>query len=379
MVHKITNKIRLYFLGIDWIIYACVVIIFAINIIIQSSANDNMNRIIVNIAYIILSLIIMTLVANFNCKNLRYFVVAFYCLSIILLIGVLFFGISVNGAKRWLDFGLFRLQPSELCKLSTPMIASYIIAYLFNQSNANLAINKLGFKSMIISLLAIILPVILIAKQPDLGTAILVFIAGFFVLFFFGLNWLIVIAIFILLAISAPVIWYSLLHDYQKHRIITMLNPDSDPLGKGYHINQGKIAIGSGGLFGKGYLKGTQSHLDFIPEKHTDFVGSVIAEEFGFLGVLTILILYACIILRGIWIMTNTEDGFLRAIAGSISASFALYIVVNLGMISGMLPVVGVPLPLISYGGTSTIMLIISIGILLSIAKSNHFAYRNYR
>jgi rod shape determining protein RodA len=308
-----------------------------------------------------ISFILLFIIANLNISALKHIAIPLYIISILLLIAVILFGVKLHGAQRWLNLGI-RIQPSELCKLSVPLM----IAYYFAQKTSLKVINY------IIGLGFILLPFALIAKQPDLGTGILVFCTGFFVLFFAGLSWRIIIFALIVFLISTPIIW-SFLHEYQQHRILTLLNPQSDPLGKGYHIIQGIIAIGSGGLYGKGYLNGTQVHLDFIPEKHTDFVITVLSEEFGFIGVCVVLLLYMIIILRGLRITQLAHDVFSKTLAGSITLSFTLYILINMGMVAGILPVVGVPLPLISYGGTATIVLMLGFGILLSIARQSKY------
>ena len=211
------------------------------------------------------------------------------------------------------------------------------------------------------------MPTLLIAKQPDLGTAILIASSGFFVLLLAGLRWRLILSVILLIAASTPLLWNYLLHDYQRQRILTFLNPQTDPLGSGYHIIQSTIAIGSGGLYGKGWLNGTQSHLDFLPERSTDFVFAVFSEEFGFLGTLVLLAIYLAIISRGLIIAVNAQDTFTRLVAGSLTLTFFVYVFVNIGMVSGILPVVGLPLPLISYGGTSLVTIMAAFGILMSI------------
>ncbi|MCX8514893.1 MAG: rod shape-determining protein RodA, partial [Burkholderiales bacterium] len=295
-------------------------------------------------------------------NHLKYIAIPLYIFSILCLVAVLFFGVSSHGAKRWLYIGI-RIQPSELCKLSVPLLLAYYYS---------LKVSVIKWHQYLFGLLLIIIPFALIAKQPDLGTGILVLATGFFILFFIGIPWRIIIFSVVVLILATPVFWHFL-HPYQQHRILTLINPQIDPLGKGYHIIQGIIAIGSGGLTGKGYLQGTQSHLDFIPEKHTDFVISVIAEEFGFIGICIILVLYLILILRALTIMKQSHNLFAKSLAGAITMSFTLYILINMGMVAGILPVVGVPLPFISYGGTATIVLMIEFGILLAIARENRY------
>lgn len=361
MFKKINSIIKNLIL-IDKPIVFSIVILCCINILIQYSASDkNLYKISSDIIYLGLSFIILLIVANINLNQLKSVIAPIYIISIILLFCVLFFGISVNGAKRWLNIGL-RIQPSEISKIITPLA---IALYLSNK-------NKLNYLNYIIAFALLIIPFLLITKQPDLGTGILVFLAGFFVIFFAGLSWRIILIALILLIATSPIIW-NFLHEYQQHRILTLINPQSDPLGKGYHIIQGIIAIGSGGFYGKGYLNGTQTHLNFIPEKNTDFVITVVAEEFGFIGILLILILYSIIIFRGLSIMKQSNNIFCQALAGSIAMSFMTYVIINMGMVSGIFPVVGVPLPLISYGGTATLIIMLSIGILLAINKHNKY------
>ncbi len=351
------------FYNLDKTIVIVLLFLAVINVLIQYSANDKViGRLINDIAYLGISFLLLLIVANISLNQIRHWTIPLYIISLIFLVAVLLVGIKVHGAQRWLYIG-FRIQPSELCKLSVPLI----LALYYSSRNA---IPR--WFDYLVGLALIIVPFALIAKQPDLGTGILVLAAGFFVLFFVGLPWRVIILGIVLFALSTPIIWHHL-HDYQQHRILTLLDPQSDPLGKGYHIIQGIIAIGSGGLYGKGYLHGTQIHLDFIPEKHTDFVISVLAEEFGYIGVCVILILYLILIIRSLMIMQLAQNMFSRVLAGSITLSFTLYVLINMGMVAGILPVVGVPLPFISYGGTATIVLMIEFGILLAIAKQNKY------
>ena len=351
------------FYNLDKIIILILLALATINIFVQYSANDKVaGRIINDISYLGVSFGILIIVANINLNQIKNWTVPLYIISLLCLIAVLVVGVKINGAKRWLYLGI-RIQPSEICKLSVPLILAYFY------SHKNTLVSGLDY---IYGLLLILIPFALIAKQPDLGTGILVLAAGFFVLFFVGLPWRVIIFGLVILSASTPLIWHHL-HDYQQHRLLTLLNPQSDPFGKGYHIIQGMIAIGSGGLYGQGYLKGTQVHLDFIPEKHTDFVITVVAEEFGYIGVCVILLLYLALIIRCLMIMRYAPDIFTRVIAGSITMSFTLYILINMGMVAGILPVVGVPLPFISYGGTATIILMVQFGIMLAIAKRNKY------
>ncbi len=280
-----------------------------------------------------------------------------YSAALALLVAVLLFGDHAKGAQRWLDLGVIRFQPSELMKLALPLM---LARYLGQRRLPP------GAKRLLVSGVLILTPVALVAEQPDLGTALLIVGSGLFVLLLSGIRWWIIGSGALLGALAAPLMWHFL-HDYQRTRLLIFINPQSDPLGAGYHITQSTIAIGSGGVFGKGWLNGTQSYLDFIPERTTDFVFAVYAEEFGLIGILLLLILFIAVIARGLYIALCAPDHFTRLLAGSLILSFSLYIFVNIGMVSGLLPVVGVPLPLISYGGTALVTLMASFGMLMAI------------
>jgi rod shape determining protein RodA len=280
-----------------------------------------------------------------------------YTAGILLLLAVLLVGDVGKGAQRWLDLGFIRFQPSEMMKLSLPLMVAWHLSEVRLPPSPS---------RLLVSALLIVVPVLLIARQPDLGTSLLIGSAGFFVLFLAGLQWRLLALLGGLAAAGLPVLWHFM-REYQRQRVITFLNPEQDPLGAGYHIIQSKIAIGSGGLFGKGWLNGTQSHLEFLPERSTDFIFAVLGEEFGLIGILVLLLLYAFIVVRGIYIATQAQDTFTRLLAGSLSLTFVVYIIVNTGMVTGLLPVVGLPLPLISYGGTSMVTLMIGFGMLMSI------------
>lgn len=288
---------------------------------------------------------------------LRSWSLALYLLGVAMLVAVLLFGDVGKGAQRWLDFGVLRFQPSEILKLAVPMAVAWLLSK-----------RPLPPRAPWVLLAAILtmLPALLIAKQPDLGTAILVASAGVLVLFIAGLSWRMIVGLALLAAAIAPLVWL-VMHDYQRERVLTFLNPESDPLGTGYHIIQSQIAIGSGGISGKGWLNGTQSHLEFLPERHTDFIFAVIGEEFGFAGILALLALYLFIILRGLTIAAYAQDNYGRLLAGGLTLVFFVYVFVNMGMVTGLLPVVGVPLPLISYGGTSMVTLLIGFGMIMGI------------
>ena len=307
-----------------------------------------------------------------NPVTLMAFAVPLYTLGVALLIGVALFGLTKKGARRWLNIGVV-IQPSEIMKIAMPLM----LAWWFQKREGQL--RPLDF---LVAGVLLLVPVGLIVKQPDLGTAILVLSAGLAVLFFAGLSWFLIVPPIVLGLIGVGlVVWFEpvlcadgfrwpLLHDYQQQRICTLLDPTRDPLGKGFHIIQGMIAIGSGGFWGKGFMQGTQTHLDFIPERTTDFVFAAFSEEFGLVGNLMLIGSFAFLILRGLAIAVEGPTLFARLLAGSVTLSFFIYAFVNMGMVSGMLPVVGVPLPFISYGGTAMVTLGLGLGILMSVAKA---------
>ena len=316
---------------------------------------------------IILSIGIMIVFAQINPEQLRRWALPIYLTGITLLVGVHLFGTINKGAQRWLNLGFMEFQPSEVMKLAFPiMMAWYISKFPLPPKKRYLAGGGI----------ILLIPTILIAKQPDLGTSILVAASGIFVLFLSGMSWLIVGVFITGLLIFLPILWFFLMHDYQRTRVLTLFDPERDPLGAGYHIIQSKIAIGSGGVWGKGWLDGTQSQLEFLPERHTDFIFAVIGEEFGLVGTLILLLLYVFIIARGLIIASRAQTSFSRLLAGSITLTFFVYVFVNMGMVSGILPVVGVPLPLISYGGTSMLTLMVGFGILMSIQTHRRFIDR---
>ena len=306
---------------------------------------------------IAVALTCMWLIANLPLHYLMRTAVPVYLLGMILLIGVALFGEISHGARRWLNLGIVTIQPSELMKIGVPLM----MAWYFEKHEATLTL-----KNYFIAALLLLMPVALIARQPDLGTALLISASGFYVLFLAGLSWRVLGGLLVAALASAPVLW-SMLHDYQRHRILMLFDPSQDALGKGYHTIQATIAVGSGGLLGKGYLNGTQTHLDFLPERTTDFIFAVYSEEFGLLGNLILLGMYLLVIGRGFVITANASTYFTRLMAGSITLTFATYAFVNMGMVSGILPVVGVPLPLVSYGGTSMLTLLLGFGMLMSI------------
>ncbi|MDC0602473.1 rod shape-determining protein RodA [Aliiglaciecola sp.] len=291
----------------------------------------------------------------------------FYIAGLLMLVAVLLFGVMGKGAQRWLDLGVVRFQPSEIMKLAVPMmVAWYISQFNLPPRLWNICV---GF-------VVVVIPTLLIAKQPDLGTSLLIASSGIFVLFLAGMSWNIIFMVGALGAAFAPVMWFFLMKEYQKQRVLTFLNPESEPLGAGYHIIQSKIAIGSGGVDGKGWLQGTQSQLEFLPERHTDFIFAVFSEEFGLIGIIGLLAIYCYIIVVGVMISMRAQDAFAKLLAGSITLTFFVYVFVNIGMVSGILPVVGVPLPLVSYGGTSMVTLLAGFGILMAISTQKRLLSR---
>lgn len=309
---------------------------------------------------LLLAFMVMLLLAQISPHQLYLWTPWVFAVGLVLLILVMVAGDEGKGATRWLNLYVVKFQPSEMMKLATPMMLAW---YLSERPLPP------GFKSLAISIVLVLLPTLLIARQPDLGTALLVAAAGFFVVFLAGIRWRVLIGSTLAALGFVPLLWKFFMHDYQRQRVLTMLSPESDPLGAGYHIIQSKIAIGSGGIYGKGWLNGTQSQLDFLPERSTDFIFAVFGEEFGMMGAIVLLSLYAFIILRGLYIATHAQDNYSRLLAGSLSLTFFVYLFVNVGMVSGILPVVGVPLPLVSYGGTSMVTLMASFGMLMSISS----------
>ncbi len=322
-----------------------------------SASEQNMARVTGQLVNIGVAIAVMWVVANIPPHILKNFAVPAYALGVILLVAVDLFGEIVNGAQRWLHIGITRIQPSELMKLAVPLM----LAWYFDRYEATLRL-----KHFAIGAALLLVPVALIAKEPDLGTAMLILASGFYVIFLAGLSWRILVALFVAGSASLPVLW-SVMHDYQKRRILTLIDPSQDPLGAGYHTIQSTIAVGSGGVSGKGWLNGTQTHLDFLPERTTDFIFAVFSEEFGLVGNGLLLCAFLLVIGRGLVISSSAPSLFARLLAGSIALSFFTYAFVNMGMVSGILPVVGVPLPLISYGGSALVTLFLGFGVLMSI------------
>ncbi len=307
-----------------------------------------------------LAFALMFIVSRISSPTLARWSLNLYLFALLLLVAVLSIGIIGKGAQRWIDLGLFRFQPSEIMKIAIPMATAWVLS-------RSILPPKIGV--LLLTVVIVLVPSILIMRQPDLGTALLVALSGVAVIFLAGPSWKLVVSVVCVMIAAAPVLWSLVLEDYQRRRILTLFDPWSDPLGAGYHSIQSIIAIGSGGIDGKGWLSGTQSQLEFIPERSTDFIFSVLAEEFGILGVLLLLSLYLFLVIRGLVIAYQAEDNYSRLLAGGLSVTFFFYVFVNVGMVSGILPVVGVPLPFISYGGTSMVTLMVGFGILMSISR----------
>ena len=331
--------------------------------VIYSAGDKNLNLVIRHSIRALIGLAALVALAQLPPERLKRWLPWIFLGGLMLLLLVMFLGETGKGAQRWLDLGLFRFQPSELMKLAVPGVVAVYIAR-----------NGLPptFLQTMVALTLVVIPTLLVVRQPDLGTGVLIAFAGFVVLLLGGLRWHYLVAGFTAVLAALPFAWNSL-HRYQQDRVLTFLNPENDPLGTGYHIIQSKIAIGSGGLHGKGWLNGSQAHLDFLPERSTDFIFAVLAEEFGFVGVTILLLLYAFIIGRSLMIAMKAQDTFGRLFAGSIGLSFFVYVFVNIGMVTGLLPVVGVPLPLISYGGTSLVTILAGFGILMAIHGHRRF------
>ncbi|QID19671.1 rod shape-determining protein RodA [Nitrogeniibacter mangrovi] len=345
------------------------VLLAASMMLMQSASPERMQAQLLNTG---VALAMMWITARIPASRLLSMALPLYLVGVLLLIGVALFGEVSKGAQRWLHIGVTRIQPSELMKIAMPLM----LAWYFQQREG-----AIGLRDFIVAAVLLAVPVGLIVTQPDLGTSLLVAAAGFYVIYFAGLSWRLLVPVFVLgvIGIGAIVIFgdtlcqpgmdWQILREYQKQRVCTLLDPTSDPLGRGFHIIQSTIAIGSGGLFGKGWLNGTQTHLSFIPERHTDFIFAVLAEEFGLVGALVLLVVLMLMILRGLVIAAQASTLGTRLLAGAITMIFFTYAFVNMGMVSGILPVVGVPLPFISYGGTALVTLCVGVGMLMSIHR----------
>jgi rod shape determining protein RodA len=359
--------------SIDGTLMLIAVLILALGLFtLYSAAYENPARMQAQLVNIGVAFVAMWVASQVPPQTLMRFAVPIYTVGLLLLVGVALFGEVVNGARRWLHVGVVRFQPSEIMKIAMPLM----LAWYFQRREATLKV-----RDYVVAGLMLAVPALLIARQPDLGTALLVLAAGFYVIFLAGLSWRLIVPVAVLggiglIALIAfesqicqpDVVWPGI-KAYQKGRVCTLLDPSTDPLGRGFHIIQATIAVGSGGLIGKGWLQGTQTHLEFIPERTTDFIFAVFSEEFGLAGNAVLLVLYVALLARGFVIAAGAPTFFARLLAGAITLIFFTYAFVNMGMVSGILPVVGVPLPLVSYGGTALVTLFLGLGILMSIQK----------
>lgn len=325
--------------------------------VLYSASGQSLDRVVQQGVRLTIGFGVMLGAAQIPPRNLRLWAPWLFLIGLGLLVWVLLAGVAGGGAQRWISLGFVNFQPSEGMKIIVPMMLAW---YLGERGLPPTALR------VFVALALIVVPAVLIARQPDLGTAVLVAVSGLLVVFLAGIRWRLIAFLFALAAASVPLLWHYM-QDYQRRRVLTLLSPESDPLGAGYHIIQSKIAIGSGGLYGKGWLNGTQSHLDFLPERSTDFIFAVFGEEFGLFGALMLLGLYAFITGRALYLATEAQDTFGRLLAGSLALTFFFYLFVNVGMVTGLLPVVGVPLPLVSFGGTSVVTLLGAFGIIMSI------------
>ena len=329
-----------------------------VTVVYSASGGSSLERVMGQGRNLAVAFMALWVCAHIHPQLLMRMAVPLYVAGLALLIGVALFGDIRNGARRWLNLGFTTIQPSEIMKIAVPLV----LAWYFHRHEEGLKIRDYAVAAVLLAL-----PVGLIVRQPDLGTALLIFASGFFVIFLAGLSWKVIGAMAVAGAASLPFLW-SMLHDYQRRRVLTLLDPMQDPLGAGYHIIQSTIAIGSGGILGKGWLNGTQAQLDFVPERSTDFILAVFGEEFGLVGNVVLVVLYLLIIARGLMIAANASTVFSRLVAGAITLTFFTYAFVNMGMVTGILPVVGVPLPMMSYGGTALLSMLAGFGILMSIS-----------
>jgi len=352
--------------SIDWALFTGLLVLSVISLFVLYSAGDqNLDLLLRQSIRIVLAFAVMFLVARITPDQFLRWTPYLYGFGLILLIVVLGVGVIGKGAQRWIDLGFVRFQPAEMMKLAVPMMVAWVMVK--KPLPASLP-------TVILGVVIVAIPAILVIKQPDLGTAILIAGSGLVVIFFAGMSWRILAVLAATVAAAAPLAWY-LIHDYQRQRILTLFDPWSDPLGAGYHTIQSAIAVGSGGLYGKGWLNGSQSQLDFIPERSTDFIFAVFSEEFGFMGSLILLLAYLFVVSRSLYIAIEAKDSYTRLLCGSLAVTFAIYVFVNIGMVTGILPIVGVPLPLISYGGTSMVSLMAGFGILMSAYSNRWFMH----
>ncbi|WP_225747841.1 rod shape-determining protein RodA [Eikenella sp. Marseille-P7795] len=343
-----------------WLFYSMLAIYVMSLFLLYSADGQSIGQLENKTLHTVLGFVLLWGIARTRPQVLGNFAVPLYAFSLLMLIGVHFFGITVNGSQRWLNLGIVRLQPSELMKIALPMTVAW-----FLQKHET----ELDWKHYLGALGLVMAPVFLILKQPDLGTAVLIMASGLFVMFFAGLSWRVIAVSVVGFFASLPLMWNYVMHDYQRTRVLTLLDPSKDPLGAGYHILQSMTAIGSGGIWGKGWLNGTQTHLDYIPESTTDFIFAVYGEEFGLIGNILLLLVYTVMLGRGLYIAAKAPTLYSRTLAGALTMTLFCYIFVNMGMVSGILPVVGVPLPLVSYGGTATLSIMIIIAMLMGISN----------
>ena len=336
-------------------------------VVLYSASGQSLAAVTRQAQYFVIAYLGMFAASQISLQRYQRWSPALYLFGMGLLAAVLLFGVGAKGAQRWLSLGGFRFQPSEVMKLAMPLMLAWFLA-------GRILPPRLGH--ILLALGLVLLPAALIVQQPDLGTSILVSASGLIVIFMAGISWRLIFTVAGVAVLSAWPAWTYLLRDYQRQRILTLLNPERDKLGAGWNIIQSKTAIGSGGWSGKGWLNGTQSQLDFLPESHTDFIIAVLAEEFGLRGVILLLSLYLLIVLRGFWIGAHAQSSFARLVAAGITLTFFIYVFVNMGMVSGLLPVVGVPLPLVSAGGTSLVTLMGGFGVLMAISTERRSVTR---
>lgn len=373
MMTKLMNLILRSLRSFDWPLLLILLAFFGLSMLVMHSAVGSTDyRFAGQLRNFAVAFFAMWFMAMVKPSLLMRLAVPVYGLGLLLLLAVLLFGTTQKGATRWLDLGVISLQPSEIMKLAMPLM----LAWYFDRYR-----NSLSLMDFMVATLLLLVPFALIIKQPDLGTALLVFASGFFVIYFTGLSFKLILPVFVIgvtaltliitfqETLCQPEFDWVVLREYQKHRVCTLMDPAKDPLGKGFHTIQAMIAIGSGGVYGKGYMQGTQTHLDFIPERTTDFIFAVYAEEFGLYGCILLLALYTILLLRGFIIALKAKTQFGRLLAGAITMTFFVYIFVNMGMVMGILPVVGVPLPFMSYGGTALVTLGLACGMLMSISN----------
>ncbi len=352
-------------LHLDKTLFYALLTLAAISLfVVYSGSAKDMSATLGHFIRLLLGFAILMVIAQIRPEILERWSPYVFVAGMLLLIAVLAIGVIGKGAQRWLHLGILQFQPAEIMKLAVPMMLSWFLA----RGNLPPTLSKLALAFLIIAI-----PAFMIIKQPDLGTALLVLGAGIFVLFLGGLRWRVIITLLVIIAVAAPFAWNHL-HDYQRSRVLTMFNPEADPLGTGYHTIQAMIAVGSGGIYGKGWLNSSQAHLDYLPESSTDFIFAVYAEEFGLLGSLLLVSIYTIIVARGMLIAYLAKDTYTRLLAGSLSLTFFLYFFVNMGMVTGILPIVGVPLPVMSYGGTSIVTIMAAFGILMSIQTHRKIA-----